>query len=140
MNRSTPSKWALFILQAFNGLSAVLGGYMLLKDPSGTDLGLQLGWLEGTPFSSFLIPGLVLLVMNGLGNLLGAGLTLRRWRQAGNYGLLFGLIMMSWIMAQVAWIGYQGFLQPLYFGTGMVQFAFGYLHQYRTDLEPGKNR
>lgn len=39
----------------------------------------------------------------------------------------FGAIMMTWIVAQVSWIGYKSFLQPLYFSTGLLQFAAGFI-------------
>lgn len=117
----------LAILQAFNGVSAVLGGSLLVKDPTGHSLAIRSEWLLTTPFSSFLIPGIVLFVVNGVGNLAGFWLTVRKSEQAGMAGAVLGIIMMTWIIAQVMWIGYKSALQPLYFGTGFVQMVFGYL-------------
>jgi len=38
-------------LQAFIGLGALGGGFMLVKDPSGSALGLPMSFLEGSHFS-----------------------------------------------------------------------------------------
>jgi hypothetical protein len=117
----------LGLLQAFNGISAVLGGTLLIEDPTGQSLAMKREWLLGTPFATYLIPGIVLLVVNGLGNLTGLWLTIRRSRFAGLFGSALGLIMMVWIIAQVLWIGYKSILQPLYFSTGLTQAIWGYL-------------
>ena len=56
---------ALGILQLFIGLGAVAGGLGLVLEPDGSNLGMPLSMLEHSPFSDFLIPGLVLLLVNG---------------------------------------------------------------------------
>jgi hypothetical protein len=45
---------------AWQGLTGLAGGVALVADPSGRALGLPAGWLEGTPFADYLVPGLVL--------------------------------------------------------------------------------
>ncbi|MEZ4621512.1 MAG: hypothetical protein R2867_39255 [Caldilineaceae bacterium] len=57
----------LGILQVFIGIGAVAGGLGLALDPSGASLGTPLELLEETPFTTFLIPGIVLFTVNGLG-------------------------------------------------------------------------
>lgn len=127
------TKIALSLLQAFNGLSAIVGGWALVGDPTGFNLGMDLAWLESTPFSDFLIPGLILLIVNGLGNAAGFFATVREYRWAGDAGLVLGAIMMIWIMTQVVMIGYQSLLQPIYLLTGLFQTIMGYL--FRTQLK-----
>lgn len=56
---------ALGILQLFIGLGAVAGGLGLVLESDGSNLGMPLSMLEHSPFSDFLIPGLVLLIVNG---------------------------------------------------------------------------
>ncbi len=123
-------KWmmiALAIFQAFNGFSGLLGGFMLMKDPTGQSLSMEQAWLNTTPFANFLIPGIVLFIVNGLGNVTGFWVTLSKKSKAAEIGIAFGLIMMVLITAQVLWIGYKDFLQPLYFSTGLLQLIFGLL-------------
>lgn len=120
MNRKTLNAF-LGISQAFNGLSGLLGGFMLMNDPSGDDLNLQREWLQDTPFPDYLIPGIVLFFFIGISNVFGSWFTFSRKKKRVPFGLIFGLILMIWILVQVSWIGYKDFLQPLYFATGLLQ-------------------
>lgn len=115
----------LAIIQGFNGLSAVVGGFQLMNDPSGMNIGMELDWLQTTPFANYLIPGIVLFAINGIGNFVGLWFTLKKNASAGKIGAVLGAIMVIWILLQVFWIGYKSFLQPLYFGTGLIQLFFG---------------
>lgn len=115
----------LAIIQGFNGLSAVIGGFELMNDPSGMNIGMELDWLQTTPFANYLIPGIVLFSLNGLGNFAGLWFTVKRKAIAAKIGVVFGAIMVIWILLQVFWIGYKSFLQPLYFGSGLIQLFFG---------------
>ncbi len=128
MNRFNNTIFLVFtaIFQAFNGLSGLLGGFMLLWDSTGSTLGVKLEWLQTTPFENFFIPGLVLFVMNGLGNSIGFFVTILNHRRAGAIAALFGVFMMLWIIVQLAWISYQNFLQPLYFTSGLTQCLLGW--------------
>lgn len=49
-------------------------------------------------------------------------------KHAASVAALFGLILMIWIITQVSWVGYQSFLQPLYFATGIGQFMAAYFY------------
>ncbi len=113
------------ILQAFNGLSGLAGGFGLISNPDGDALAMSTKWLQSTPFSNFLIPGIVLFTFNGLGNISGFVATLRKNEKAPLIAAAFGVVLMIWIVAQVSWIGYKSFLQPLYFSTGLLQFTSG---------------
>jgi hypothetical protein len=78
---------ALGSLQVIIGLGAVAGGLGLALDPSGASVGLPLEMLKNTPFSSFLIPGIVLLTVIGMGSLLGGAASFTRRRYAGEIAL-----------------------------------------------------
>lgn len=125
-NRILRNHRALALLQVFNGLSALAGGVGLMSDPSGGNVAMYTSWLEGTPFTNFLIPGIILFVVNGIGNVTGFVMTLRKHHRASEVGWVFGAVMMGWIIVQVLMIGYMSFLQPLYFTTGVLQLYFGY--------------
>ncbi len=116
----------LKVLQIFNGLSGLLGGFMLIDDPSGDSLSMKLEWLERTPFPDFLIPGIILFLFIGLGNVLGFWITFKKKNKRAQYGSIFGLTLMIWIIAQITLIGYKDFLQPLYFTSGLLQAITGF--------------
>lgn len=130
----------LIIIEFFNGLSGVAGGVGLIADPTAAALGMELEWLQGTPFSNYLIPGIVLLVFNGLGNLTAAFLSVFRNPYRSHIALFFGLLMMIWIISQVAWIGYKSFLQPLYFSTGLLQTILGVSLLKQDKLKLNRNK
>ena len=115
----------LGVVQAFIGLGAIGGGFMLVKDPSGSALGLPASLLEGSPFSDFLIPGIFLLIVNGLGSMIGSALSFGRRRSAKEIAIVLGAILVAWIVIQVAIIRSISWLHVLYFILGMVEIGMG---------------
>ena len=120
------SKITFFVLQVFNGLSALAGGYGLITDPTGKALQMGRSMLANSPFDDFLIPGLILFIINGMGNATGSVLSMTKFKHAASVAAIFGVILMIWIISQVSWIGYQSILQPLYFTAGLAQFLAAY--------------
>lgn len=114
-------------LQVFVGLSGVAGGIGLVSDPSGLNVGMSIEILADTPFSNFLVPGLVLLAINGLGSLLGSFLTLTQRPFAAKAAIALGILLIAWIVIQVYWIGLVHWLQPLYLGLGILELALGFM-------------
>jgi hypothetical protein len=53
---------------AFLGVSAVFGGLVLVLDPTGGLIHMPLALLEFSPFRDFLIPGLILGIVFGIGS------------------------------------------------------------------------
>lgn len=80
-------------------------------------------WLDGTPFRSYLVPSLVLLVAVGGGMALAGGLLLTRNELAPEATVTAGLILAAWILVQVLIIVPDGgfsWLQPAMFAIGLV--------------------
>ena len=115
----------LGILQAFIGLGALGGGFMLVRDPSGSALELPMSLLEGSPFPDFLIPGMFLLAVNGVGSMIGAGLSFARRRYAQEIAIVLGAILVAWIVIQVVIISSFHWLHVLYFILGVVELGIG---------------
>ena len=114
-------------LQVFIGLGGVAGGFGLVTEPSGANLGFHVDLLSKSPFSDYLIPGLILLAIIGAGSLAGGVLSIFRYRYAGEIAAVSGAFLMVWITAQVWWIGLTIWLQPLFFCFGIVELALGLL-------------
>ena len=89
------------------GISGLVGGYALMADPSGALIGLPLVWLEGTPFSDYFVPAIILLSVLGVCPLVVAwGLwRTRSWAWYGS--LLVGASLAIWILVEIIMIGYQ---------------------------------
>jgi len=115
----------LGILQVLIGLGAVGGGLGLILEPSGSNLGMPLDMLKNTPFSTFLVPGVVLLIVNGFGSLVGAAASFTRYRQAGEIAMALGFFLVAWILFQVYWFASVHWLHVLYFGLGLLEIVLG---------------
>ncbi len=117
----------LGVLQAFIGIGAVAGGLGLALDPSGESLGVPLELLEKTPFASYLVPGIVLFAVNGLGSLAGAVASFSRHRYAGEAAMALGTFLVAWILIQVYWMSGFHWLHWLYLSLGIVEAVLGWL-------------
>jgi hypothetical protein len=72
------------LLEIFLGLGALFGGGALILAPDGHLLGMPTTLLAGSPFTSFLVPGIILFTLVGLAPLLAAAITgIRSARRGG---------------------------------------------------------
>jgi hypothetical protein len=129
--------YLLMALHIFLGLGAFAGGGMLLLQPDGSLLGMEAAWLDHSPFHTYLIPGFILFVLNGLLPLFTVvGLLLQpdwRWANALNiysnrhwawtYSLYSGVIVITWITVQLIMTRYF-WLQPVMIFTGLLIIVF----------------
>ncbi len=90
----------LVFIEACIGLSAIGGGIALLKGVMGQ--WLPVAFLQGTPFSDYLIPGLVLTVVVGGGMLLAATTQFIAHEWAVLLSVAMGLIIIGWEIAEIA--------------------------------------
>jgi len=88
------------VLLAFLGISSIAGAVPMLLDPHGQPWRIPQSSLIHSPFHSFLIPGLVLLVMNGLLSLVVLALTLRRGRDYGWWVAAQGAVLFGWLAVE----------------------------------------
>lgn len=107
-------------LQSFTAIGAIPAGIGYLLDTSGKGMGTSTEMLANSPLDSFLLPGLFLVLVNGLANLAGAYLSFTRNRLAGYAGFFLGVTLCLWIIIQVAWISLTSVLQPVFLIIGLV--------------------
>jgi hypothetical protein len=69
-------------------------------------------WLAGSPFKSYLIPSLFLFIVVGGFCLVTSILLFRNSNWARRMCFVSGMILLAWIAAQMAIIGYVSWLQP----------------------------
>jgi hypothetical protein len=96
-------------VNALGGMAYALGGAPAVPDK----------WLDGTPFGSYLVPGLYLGVVVGGSCLAAAYTTVRDPGRARVAAFESSAVMVGWIVAQVAMIGHRSPLQPLVAATGV---------------------
>lgn len=91
---------AIFLL-LFLGFGGIYGAIMLISDPDGDKFDWSIDLLNGTPFKSFLIPGIILLIANGLLPLYVAVVTAMKKSYSGFFILLQGVILFFWLSIQL---------------------------------------
>jgi hypothetical protein len=117
------NRLALLILTLFVAAGSVFGGVGLIVE---ADLGMDPALLDGTPFSSFVVPGYILLIAVGGTNLVAGILLLLDHEQASSFAFLAGAVLTVWITVQVVMIGMVSFLQPSFFAFGLMTMGFAY--------------
>lgn len=113
------SFYLLIAAMLFQGLSGLAGGLGLVLDPSGRSLSIPFEWLDGSPFDSYFIPGLILLIALGAFPLFVTyGIWHHRsWSRLA--ALLVGFMLIIWIVVEILVIGYQP-APPLQFIYGLL--------------------
>jgi hypothetical protein len=116
-NGRSPSicRAALITLLAFGAVSALLGGWYGMAGAKD----VPLDWLNGTPFDSYFIPSLFLFAVVGGSLGLAAFLVVadRPTAQLGSKAA--GVLLIGWILIQVAAIGWVSWLQGATLVAGM---------------------
>jgi hypothetical protein len=102
------------------GIGALAGGLALATAPDGSNMGFDVALLAGTPFSDYLVPGLILGGLFGIGSLVVAFMGLRRMRPAPFLAFGIGCAQMIWIVVELAIIKEFSFLHPVCFGLGLL--------------------
>jgi hypothetical protein len=123
----------LLLLLLFLGLGAVGGGGVLIVSPSGKWFGMPLSLLDHSPFSDFLLPGIILFVVLGL---IPCGLVVAllttpistladrlnvypdmHWAWTSSIYVAFALII--WLQAEMMFLQAVGWLHAAYMGLAV---------------------
>jgi hypothetical protein len=119
-----PLRIALLLVAWFNLVSALAG---MLGLTIGGGMGIPLEWIEGSVFTSYVWPGVILGVVVGGVQLLAILAQYGRYRLAWGLQAAAGLTMMIWIFVEIAIMLVWSPLHGLYFVTGLVQTVLAVL-------------
>ncbi len=114
--RSDRRHWVVVAPEVLVTLAAVYGGVGLVW---GNAIGMLDEWLVGTPFTSWVLPGALLLVVVAVPMAVAAVLELRRSAWAGVASVAAGAAQIGWIAAQLAIIGRYNVQQPIMLACGL---------------------
>ena len=89
------------VLLCFNGISAIIGGGFLIADPLGTKMGLTVNLLRHSAFHNFLVPGILLMLFNGVLSLVALVFTVFNYSKAHWLIIGQGAISFAWIIAEL---------------------------------------
>jgi hypothetical protein len=116
MERAGKTAVGLLILL---GIGALAGGIALMSQPDGSVMKFPLSLLDGSPFSDYFFPGLILGGFFGVGSFAVAVLGVRGWRLAPFIAFAIGCGQMIWIVVELAIIKELSFLHPTMFAVGL---------------------
>jgi hypothetical protein len=135
----------LIALLFFIGLGSLISGAMLFLAPDGRLMHWSTAELAGTPFSNYVIPGIILFVFLGIFPIVvGYGLLRqptwvwpnvlnpskkRHWAWTASWAA--GVIMLIWITVELLLLGYISLLQPIAALYGIVIVALTLLPNIR---------
>lgn len=112
----------LFVASVFVALTAVLGGITLAL---GIDK-FPAQWLVGTPFRSYVIPGLILAGIVGGSATIGAVSVARKSDQGALLTMTAGVILLGWLLGERVILPKAAFdpqffwLEAVYIGAGLL--------------------
>jgi len=101
------------------GVGALAGGAALVAAPDGSVMQFDTTILAGSPFPDFLVPGLILGGVFGIGSFAVAVAGFRRARLAPFCAFAIGCGQMIWIVVELAIIREFSFLHPTMFVLGL---------------------
>jgi hypothetical protein len=122
---SLPLPWIArlaVVLEIFLGLGALFGGGALVLGPDGHILGMPTSLLAGSPFPSYLLPGIFLLTFIGIAPIVAAVITIRRQALAPLAAVAVGLALIVWVsveMVVLAGLGSLAWTLYLVLGTSI---------------------
>ncbi len=99
----------LGVLLAFAALNAFGGGYYGMNGAPG----VPVEWLEGTPFSNYFYPGLILFIIVGGAFLTASILNFMNHSFAVKATTGSVIIVFGWLTVQLFMIGYVSWMQPV---------------------------
>jgi len=117
---------ALFAVAAFTAVTAVGGGLALMTGLEGDRFPLEL--LQRTPFSSYVIPGLILTVAVGGSATVAAAALLRNPGIGALASMVAGMVLMGWIIGEVLILNQpaaRSWAEAVYFAVGLTMAGLG---------------
>jgi hypothetical protein len=146
--------WALVGLLGFLSLGGFAGGVPMVLDPTGAGLGLDPAWLERTPVGDYLLPGVFVLGVYGLGATTAAIGLVSRWspgplrrldRRSGRHWswwltVAIGAALVGWIAYEYAVLPERIWLMPALLVTGALLLALAALPTTRAYVATRRGR
>lgn len=115
------------ILILLHGIMAAICGIVLMHDVSGSEIGLQLSFLEHSPFVNYFYPGLILYTILGIGSFSAGICTLLKVKYYPWILMTIGSGIVIWIITQMIMIRLQFNLQYVIAAIGITSLVLGVL-------------
>jgi len=96
-----------------------------MAEPGGSLMGIGYAYLEGSPFNTYLLPGLILFVFIGLGSLLVAFLTYKKFKNYAYYIISFGVLLILFIVVLMMYFEAYSFVDVIYILLAVLLIVLG---------------
>lgn len=116
----------LIALHLFVGIGAMAGGSAAITNPIDP-LGAPVDLLKNSPFSNFLVPGIILFTVIGLGNLFSAYMFRHKLDYQGYISSVISWALVFWIVIQCFMLNSIAVLHVIFFLIGLVQAGLSFL-------------
>ena len=137
MKKRPPEIYFLFFLLLFVSLNALAAGWAMITMPDGSVMHLTESRLSDSPFSNYLLPGVILFLFNGVFPMATLYGLIKKpdWSWAGGFNiypdkhwswacsLYSGVILIVWTTVQMFMVSYF-WLQPAFVGVGLLIIIF----------------
>lgn len=124
-----------FGLHLFVGIGAMAGGLAAIISPL-EPLGMPLEPLKNSPFTNYLIPGIILFTVIGLGNVISALTLCYKSKYQGYISGTLGGALVIWIIVQCMMLRAVAFLHVLFFIIGVIQGLLAITILFHKNLFP----
>jgi hypothetical protein len=113
---------------------ALYAGYSFITDPSGAGMSMNTSYLLHSPFKNYLIPGIVLFIVNGICNIITAIATIKKSKHNSWLIILQGSMLSGWIVVQILMMQDIRILHLLFFSLGIILIKAGINLTKRTEV------
>ncbi len=115
------------VLLIITSLNALAAGFSMIVEPTGKDLGMSVETvLQYSPFNSFLIPGLTLFFVIGIGCIITLTAFIRKWNRYDLIVLAQGTLITGWIFLQVIFLRQFNWMHAVIGSIGLFTIFWGY--------------
>ncbi|MGN6326011.1 hypothetical protein [Pseudolysinimonas sp.] len=122
--RARVSRALLAVLHGTVAATALVGGMLMIAGTVAPALRMPVapptGYLDDSPFRSYLIPGILLAVVVGGAQLVAFVAQLRSTPRAAAWSAVAAFDVLIWIFVQMIWIPFSP-LQAAYFAAGVAE-------------------
>jgi menaquinone-dependent protoporphyrinogen oxidase len=115
-----PARGLLATACLLTGITAIAGGIALVASPDGALIHMPTSLLSHSPFSTFLVPGLLLALVVGAANVIAGWLVTRDRPSANAWAFAGGAALFGWIVTEIAMLRTINILQCVYLGMSVV--------------------
>ncbi|MDP4151818.1 MAG: hypothetical protein Q8865_00050 [Bacillota bacterium] len=125
----------MLILHAFIGIGGMAGGLGAITNPN-LPMGVSTELLKNSPFSNYLIPGILLFSVIGIGNVIASVGILCKFKWQGYLSSVFSWALVIWIIVQCIMLRMVATLHIVFFFIGVIEAALSAVMLFKERLFP----